>query len=211
MLPSVPVAVLSGPSFAIEVARGLPTAVTLACREAHWRETLPAALSSRHFRIYSSDDVIGAELGGAVKNVLAIACGVVEGRGFGDNGRAALITRGLAEIIRLATALGGRPATMMGLCGLGDLVLTCTAMQSRNFSLGFALGRGETLDTVLRARHSVTEGVYTAAAVVALATRHRVDVPICAAVDAVLNHGADLDEAIAGLLARPPRAEALNA
>lgn len=206
-LPDAPPAVLSGPSFAAEVARQLPTAVTLACADSQWRERLPAWLSTSRFRIYSSDDVIGAELGGAIKNVLAIACGIVEGRAFGDNARAALITRGLAEMARLALAKGARPETLMGLSGLGDLVLTCNAMQSRNFSLGVALGRGQPLAEVLAARTSVAEGVYSAAAVTTLAARLGIDMPICRAVDAVLQGAADLDAQIEGLLSRPLRAE----
>jgi glycerol-3-phosphate dehydrogenase (NAD(P)+) len=203
----IPIAVLSGPSFAIEVARELPTAVTLACADDRLRKILPAALGTPRFRIYSSDDVIGAEIGGAVKNVLAIGCGIVAGRALGDNARAALITRGLAEMTRLAVRLGARPETLAGLSGLGDLVLTCTALQSRNFSLGVALGRGRPLAQILAERHGVTEGVYTAASVVERARRVGVALPICAAVDAVLNRGADLDDTIAGLLARPFRSE----
>lgn len=206
-LPETPVAVLSGPSFAIEVARRRPTAVTLACADAGCRDALPLALGTPEFRIYSSDDVVGAELGGAVKNVLAIACGIVEGRGLGDNARAALITRGLAEMARLAAALGARPETLMGLSGLGDLVLTCNAMQSRNYSVGVALGRDEKLADILAARTSVAEGVYSAAAVTEMARREGVIMPICFAVDAVLNGGGGVDEAIAGLLARPFRPE----
>ena len=204
---TVPIAVLSGPSFAAEVARELPTAVTLACADARLRRDLPAAIGTPRFRIYSTDDVIGAELGGAIKNVLAIACGIVAGRGLGDNARAALITRGLAEMARLAVALGAKPATLTGLSGLGDLVLTCSALQSRNFSLGVALGRGARLKDALKERQGVTEGVFTAAAVVELAERYRVSMPISAAVDAVLNQGADLDQTIASLLARPFRDE----
>lgn len=206
-LPEAPIAVLSGPSFAAEVARQLPTAVTLACRDERWRERLTVLLSTSRFRIYSTDDVIGAELGGAVKNVLAIACGIVEGRAFGDNARAALITRGLAEMARLALAKGARPETLMGLSGLGDLVLTCNAMQSRNYSLGVALGRGQPLAAVLAERTSVAEGVYSAAAVTTLAERLAVDMPICRAVDAVLKGAIDLDAQIEGLLSRPLRAE----
>lgn len=204
----VPVATLTGPSFAIEVARELPTAVTFACRDATLRQALPPAIGTPRFRIYSSDDIEGAELGGAVKNVLAIACGIVAGRGLGDNARAALITRGLAEMTRLAVALDARPETLMGLSGLGDLVLTCNAMQSRNFSLGVALGEGRTISDILGERRSVTEGVHSAASVTGLACRLGVSMPICAAVDAVLNQGADLDETIAGLLARPFKREA---
>lgn len=202
-----PVAILSGPTFAAEVARGLPTAVTLACADHDLGAGLVAALGSRTFRPYRSDDVVGSQVGGAVKNVLAIACGVVEGRKLGDNARAALITRGLAEITRLALALGGRAETLMGLSGLGDLTLTCSSLQSRNMSLGAALGEGRALGDILAARRSVAEGVYTAAAVVGLAGRLGVDMPICAAVDAILNRGAGLDETIDGLLSRPFRGE----
>jgi glycerol-3-phosphate dehydrogenase (NAD(P)+) len=210
-LPGVPLAVLSGPSFAAEVARDLPTAVVLAAADARLRAELPAALSTPFFRIYSTDDVVGAELGGAVKNVLAIACGIVRGRRLGDNGRAALITRGLAETARLAAAKGARAETLMGLSGIGDLVLTCSAMRSRNFSLGAALGRGIPLRHIMDARISVAEGVHSAEAVCQLASRLDVDMPICRAVDDVLNRGADIDATIAALLARPPGAEALNA
>ncbi|MDQ2102901.1 NAD(P)H-dependent glycerol-3-phosphate dehydrogenase [Azospirillum isscasi] len=202
-----PLAVLSGPTFAAEVARGLPTAVTLACADAALGARLVEALGSRTFRPYLSDDVVGSQIGGAVKNVLAIACGVVEGRRLGDNARAALITRGLAEITRLALALGGRAETLMGLSGLGDLTLTCSSLQSRNMSLGAALGAGRTLAEVLAERRSVAEGVYTAAAVVGLAGRKGVDMPICGAVDAILNRGAGLDATIDGLLSRPFREE----
>lgn len=207
VLPQAPVAILSGPTFAAEVARDLPVALTLATRDRALAATLRATLGTPRFRTYTSDDVIGAQVGGAVKNVLAIACGIVEGRRLGDSTRAALITRGLAELVRLAVAKGGRPETLMGLSGLGDLTLTCNAMQSRNFSLGVALGKGEKLAEVLGQRRSVAEGVYTAASVTALARRLEVEMPISAAVDAVLNHGADLDDAIAGLLARPLGAE----
>ena len=206
-LPDAPIAVLSGPSFAIEVARDLPTAVTLASADAKLREVLPVALGTRSFRIYSSEDVIGAEVGGALKNVIAIAAGVVHGRQMGDNARAALITRGLAEMARLGVALGAKAETLMGLSGLGDLMLTCSAMQSRNFSLGDALGRGEPLATVLASRTSVAEGVFSAAAVTELARRHGVTMPIASAVDAVVNAGTSVDATIESLLTRPLRAE----
>jgi len=206
-LPSVPMAVLSGPTFAAEVARGLPTAITLACADQTLGEALVHALGTATFRPYWSDDVIGVQVGGAIKNVLAIACGIVEGRGLGDNARAALVTRGLAELTRLAASMGGRPETLMGLSGLGDLLLTATSLQSRNYSLGVALGEGKTLDHVLGERRSVAEGVHTAAAVVALGARLGVDLPIAGAVDAVLSGRADLDQAISGLLSRPFRSE----
>lgn len=202
-LPGRPVAVLSGPTFAGEVARGLPAAVTLACRDAALSEALAAALRTPAFRPYHSTDVAGAELGGAVKNVLAIACGITQGRALGENARAALITRGLAEMTRLALARGGRAETLMGLAGLGDLTLTCTSATSRNYAHGFAIGRGEAPTGGV-----VVEGVSTAAALVALAARHKVEMPIAEAVDAILNRGADIDAVIAGLLARPLRAEA---
>lgn len=200
---AAPVAVLSGPTFAIEVAREMPTAVTLACIDEDLGQVLCKRLSSRYFRPYYSYDIIGAQLGGAVKNVLAIACGIVEGKKMGDNARAALITRGLSEIARLGLVMGADERTLMGLSGLGDLTLTCNAMQSRNFSLGVALGQGRSLQDVLAERKSVTEGVYTAAAVTEMARREQVDMPICQAVDAVLNLGADLDAVILGLLTRP--------
>ena len=207
VLPDTPLAVLSGPTFAAEVARGQPTAVTLACADPLLGARLVEALGGRMFRPYLSDDMIGAQIGGAVKNVLAIACGVVEGKCCGDNARAALITRGLAEMVRLGVALGGRAETLMGLSGLGDLTLTCTSRQSRNNSLGVALGEGRPLADILGERQTVAEGVHSAAAVVALAARVGVDMPICAAVDAILNGGAGIEEVIEGLLARPFRDE----
>jgi len=208
-LPGRPVAVLSGPTFAAEVARDLPTAVTLACADAPLGDALMAALGGTRFRTYLSDDVIGAEIGGAVKNVLAIACGIIEGRGFGDSARAALITRGLTEMTRLCLAKGGRAETMMGLSGLGDLTLTCSSRQSRNFSLGVALGAGEKLEDIMSARRTVAEGVFSAVAVVELAATLAIEMPIVEAVDAVLNRGEDLEAAIKGLLARPFRTEAV--
>ncbi len=208
VLPAVAPAVLSGPTFAIEVAQGLPAAVTLAAADRATGEALVGVLGRPTFRPYLSDDPIGAQVGGAVKNVVAIACGIVAGRRLGDNARAALITRGLAEIVRLGVALGGRPETLMGLSGLGDLTLTCNSTTSRNMSLGVALGRGETLASVLAARASVAEGVHSAEAVCALAARLGVEMPICAAVDAVLDRGADIDAVIDDLLARPFKAEA---
>ncbi|NQV54765.1 MAG: NAD(P)-dependent glycerol-3-phosphate dehydrogenase [Rhodospirillales bacterium] len=206
-MPRVPIAVLSGPTFAAEVAEDKPTAVTLACADEMIAKVMMETLSSPHFRIYRSDDVIGAQIGGAVKNVLAIACGIVEGRRLGDNIRATIITRGLAEIIRIGLAKGARQETLSGLSGLGDLTLTCNAMQSRNFSLGVALGEGRKLDDVLAERNSVAEGVYTASSITDLARRLDVEAPICTAVDGVINHFADIDATIAGLLARPLKEE----
>ncbi|MFO0988809.1 MAG: NAD(P)H-dependent glycerol-3-phosphate dehydrogenase [Alphaproteobacteria bacterium] len=206
-LPKHPLAILSGPSFAAEVARGLPTAVTVAAREMETADAVAQALRGRAFRPYHSDDPVGVEIGGAVKNVIAIACGVVVGRGLGESARAALLTRGLAEMTRLGVAKGAKAETFMGLSGLGDLALTCGSPQSRNMSLGVALGQGKPLAEILASRRSVAEGVATAPAVLALAKRLGVDMPISAAVDAVLHEGADIDETIQALLARPLKAE----
>ena len=207
ILPRASLAVLSGPTFAAEVARGLPTAVTLAAADAGLGQRVIAAMGTREFRPYLSDDVAGAQIGGAVKNVLAIACGIIMGRGLGDNARAALITRGLAEMVRLALAKGGKAETLMGLSGLGDLTLTCSSTQSRNHSLGMALGKGEALAQFLAARRSVAEGVSSAAAAATLAQRLGVEMPIVSAVDAILHRGAKIDAVIEGLLARPFKAE----
>ena len=207
VLPGRAVAVLSGPTFAIEVARGRPTAVTLAAEDAALGAVLVKALGSRTFRPYLSGDIVGAQIGGAVKNVIAIACGIVAGRGLGDNARAALITRGLAEIVRLGRAKGARPETLMGLSGLGDLTLTCTSGLSRNYALGVALGDGETLDALMAGRRGVAEGVFSAGAAVALAETLGVRMPISGGVDAILNQGAPIEAAIEALLARPFRAE----
>ena len=206
-LPGAVPAVLSGPTFAGEVAAGLPTAITLACRDAEAGQALVTALGGRAFRPYLTDDVTGAQIGGAVKNVLAIACGIVAGRQLGENARAALITRGLAEMTRLGEALGARRETLMGLSGLGDLVLTCTSAKSRNTSLGLALAAGEDAAAYLAGRPSVAEGAATAGAVLELAARHAVELPICRAVDAIVNRGAAIDGEIEGLLARPFRGE----
>lgn len=207
VLPDRAIAILTGPTFAIEMARGLPTAATLACADDKLGADLVQRLGRPTFRPYLSDDVLGAQIGGAVKNVLAIACGIVIGRQLGDNARAALITRGLAEMTRLGLSLGGRRETLMGLSGLGDLVLTCSAHQSRNLSLGVALGEGKSLAEIMGARRTVAEGVHTARAIEALALRQKIEMPICAAVDAVLHKQASIDEMLAALLARPFRAE----
>lgn len=207
ILPDHPLAALSGPSFAAEVARGLPVALTLACKDAALGRQLIAMLGSPMFRLYQSEDIVGAEIGGAVKNVLAIACGIVEGRGLGDNARAALITRGLAELMRLGRKKGAATETMMGLAGLGDLVLTCNAMQSRNFSFGHALGQGKSAAEILAERVAVTEGVTSAVSVVQLAATLGVDMPICAAVHAIIHEGRDIDTAIRMLMDRPLTSE----
>ena len=205
-LPGEQIAALSGPSFAADVARDLPTAVTVA-GQGEVPERLSAALSSRNFRIYQSDDLIGIEIGGAVKNVIAIACGIAMGRGLGDNARAALISRGLAEIVRLGTALGGRAETLMGLSGLGDLVLTATGEKSRNYGAGLELGRGRSFAAIMANRRSVVEGAVAAPAVLALARRHGIEMPICAAVDEVLAGRLTVDDAVASLMMRPAGSE----
>jgi glycerol-3-phosphate dehydrogenase (NAD(P)+) len=207
VLPGRPIAMLSGPSFAEEVLRGLPTAVSIATEDPALGRTLAGALAAGAFRPYWTHDVLGVALGGAVKNVLAIAAGIVEGRGLGHNAAAALITRGFAEMARLGTAMGAELETMTGLSGLGDLVLTCHGPLSRNRSLGAALGKGTKLADHLAGRRQVVEGEATAPAVLARAARHKIEMPICAAVDAILHRGADLDEAIRALLARPLRRE----
>lgn len=206
-LPAAPHAALSGPTFAIEVAKGIPSAVTLAAEDERLADQLIQAIGTPKFRPYRSDDLIGVEIGGAVKNVLAIACGIVQGRGMGDNTRAALITRGLAEVVRLGVAKGARAETLMGLSGIGDLTLTCNAMQSRNFSLGVALGEGRALAEIMGERKAVTEGVFSARAVIELAGRLGVDMPISTAVNAIVNHDQDIDQVIEGLLSRPFTAE----
>lgn len=205
--PATPLAVLSGPSFAAEVARDLPTAVVIASRDSILAEFLAVALGNPRFRPYLSEDVTGVELGGAIKNVLAIACGVVDGLRLGDNARAALITRGLAEMTRLGLAKGARAETFAGLSGLGDLVLTCCGGLSRNRALGVALGRGQSVDEALAGSRSVVEGVASAASIAALAASLRVEMPIIAAVDAVLHRGMAIAPMIEGLLARPRRSE----
>ena len=207
VLPTAPLAVLSGPGFAADVVRGLPTAVTLACHDAALGASLAATTGYRNFRIYWSDDVAGVELGGAVKNVLAIAAGIADGKKLGASAHAALVTRGFAEMRRFGAALGAKPATLSGLSGLGDLLLTCGSAQSRNMSLGRGLGQGQSLASILGARRSVSEGVATAAAVVALARTHNLDMPIAEAVHAICQGTITVDAAMASLLARPFKAE----
>ncbi len=204
--PDRPAAVLTGPNFAGEVAAGLPAAAVIASADERLRTHLAALLGTPQFRLYGNDDPIGAQVGGAAKNVVAIAAGAVIGAGLGENARAALITRGVSEISRLIVALGGRAETAMGLSGLGDLLLTCTGTSSRNFSLGLALGRGEGLSEILAARSGVTEGVATAPALVSRAGA--LEIPICAAVAAVVEGRMILGEAITALLSRPRREEA---
>ena len=205
--PECDIAVLSGPTFAHEVAEGLPTAVTLACSggEAQWDDLAPV-IARTTFRPYYSDDVTGAEIGGAVKNVLAIACGVVDGLDLGQNARAALIARGYAEMLRFGETLGARAETLAGLCGLGDLVLTCSSTSSRNFSLGKALGEGQTAAALMADRRTVAEGAFTAPVLDRLAQERGIAMPIVAAVNGLLD-GASPRETVQALLARPLRAE----
>jgi glycerol-3-phosphate dehydrogenase (NAD(P)+) len=203
--PACVPAVLSGPSFAADVARGLPTAVTLAAEDGELADRLSATLASSQFRPYAATDLVGVQIGGALKNVLAIACGAVAGKGWGASALAALTARGFAELARLGEALGARPETLTGLSGLGDLVLTCSSAQSRNFAFGMALGAGE---DPAAAGGKLAEGVHTASVAVAFATRHGVEVPISAAVADVLAQRISLDGALASLMGRPLRREA---
>jgi glycerol-3-phosphate dehydrogenase (NAD(P)+) len=201
------VAALSGPSFAEEVARGVPTAVVVACADPGRAEKLQAAFNGPRFRVYTSDDVIGVELGGALKNVIAIAVGVCDGIGFGENTRAAVITRGLAEITRLGVALGAHAATFAGLSGIGDLVVTCTSRRSRNHTVGVRLGRGERLAAIVADMKQVAEGITNAAAARAVAQERQVAVPITEQICAVLHEGRDPHAAVEALLTREPRPE----
>lgn len=207
--PRSQVAVLSGPTFAHEVARGLPTAVTLAAEDPSLAEQLRDRIKQPTFRIYLSDDVTGAEIGGAVKNVLAIACGVVEGRRLGQNARAALIARGFAEMTRFGLAFGARRETLAGLSGLGDLVLTCSSTSSRNYALGKGLGEGRSAAELLSDRRTVAEGAFTAPVLAKLALEHEIDMPIVKATDALIAGRVDVDEALGALLSRPPKSEAI--
>lgn len=205
--PTSPIAVLSGPTFAHEVAKGLPTAITLACEDRTLGQRLAARIARPSFRPYLSDDLIGAEIGGAVKNVLAIACGVAEGAGLGLNARAALISRGFAEMTRFGLARGARPETLGGLSGLGDLVLTCSSTNSRNFSLGKGLGEGASAADLLANRRTVAEGAFTAPVLRDAARAAGVEMPVVEAVCALLADAAPLGTVIDALLARPLRPE----
>ena len=205
--PDAQVAVLSGPTFAHEVAAGLPTAVTLACEDEALGAAIRARIAQPTFRTYATDDVAGAEVGGAVKNVLAIACGVVEGRRLGQNARAALSARGFAEMSRFGLAMGARRETLAGLSGFGDLVLTCSSTSSRNYSLGKGLGEGRSASELMADRRTVAEGAFTAPVLHRLAQGKSIDMPIVAAVAALLAGEAGVDEVLENLLARPTRPE----
>lgn len=206
-LPQAEIAVLSGPTFAEEAAQNKPTALTLACGNEALGKELVATLGTPTFRPYYSSDVIGVQIGGAVKNVMAIAAGIVAGKKLGDNARAALITRGLAEISRLAAALGGQTYTLMGLSGLGDLVLTANSTQSRNFTVGLELGKGRGLSDILSEKRTIAEGVFTAAAVLERAARAGVEMPICEGLSRIMNENVPVDDVIQSLFARPFKSE----
>ncbi len=201
------IAVISGPSFALEAARGEPTAVVLASRDAALVTELQEEFAGPNFRLYTNDDVLGVELAGAMKNVMAIAAGACQGLGLGSNALAALITRGLAEMTRLAVALGARPETLSGLAGLGDLVLTCTGALSRNRFVGIELGKGRSLGEIMANMRMVAEGVGTAAPLLALAREHRIEMPITEQVDAILHEGKSPKDAIRDIMERPLKRE----
>lgn len=203
VVPSATIAIMSGPTFAGEIARGLPSAVTIATKDKDVAQELKDSLAVKTLRPYVTTDVIGAQLGGALKNVIAIACGIVEGRKMGDSARAALLTRGVAEMARLAVAMGAQKETLLGMCGIGDLMLTCSSMQSRNYSLGVALGQGQSMTDILKDRKAVTEGVHTSRSALTLAHKHAVDMPITEAVNHFLNEGGSIDEVIEEMLNRP--------
>jgi glycerol-3-phosphate dehydrogenase (NAD(P)+) len=205
--PRASLAVLSGPTFADEVARGLPTAVTLAAEDMELAERLRERIARPSFRIYVSDDVAGAEIGGAVKNVLAIACGVVEGKGLGQNARAALVARGFAEMRRFGLACGAKAETLAGLSGLGDLVLTCSSTSSRNYSLGIGIGEGRSAAELLANRKTVAEGAFTAPVLARVSREKGIDMPIVNAVDALIAGRSNVEQVLDELLSRPPRAE----
>ncbi len=210
VLPGNPIAIVSGPNFADEAARGLPTATTIACEDKSQWELLTYAVGGKLFRPYLTDDVIGTQIGGAIKNVIAIACGIAHGRGLGENAQAAIVTRGFAEMARLALARGGRYETLMGLSGLGDLLLTCGSTKSRNMSFGVAVGKGKPVKEVLEARgRSATEGVLAAESVMKMARKYEVQMPICQAVYRVLYEDESVDEVMKSLLERPFSVEGL--
>lgn len=201
--PDNPYAILTGPTFASEIARGLPCAVTIATKNKDAAKILQTALGTKKFRPYFTDDIIGTQLGGALKNVIAIASGVVHGKGLGESARAAIMTRGVAELAELAAAMGARRETLLDMCGIGDLMLTASSMQSRNFSLGAALGEGQSMDEILSQRNAVTEGVHTAESALALAKKYNVTMPITETVNRCLKGELSIDQAIIDLMARP--------
>lgn len=203
VLPKVPLVVLSGPTFAREVAVNMPSAVTIASKYQQIAQNVADTIGQPTFRPYLSRDVVGAEVGGAVKNVLAVACGIVAGLELGENARAALITRGLAEMVRFGEIFGAKRETMMGLCGLGDLILTCSSTQSRNMSLGMALGQGKTVKEIMSDRKTVAEGYHTAGILAEIALRENIEMPIAGAVNEILHKGGDVREIVQNLMNRP--------
>ncbi len=203
VLPKSPLVVLSGPTFAREVALGMPSAVTIASKYQQIAQNVAETLGQPTFRPYLSRDVIGAEVGGAVKNVLAVACGIVAGLELGENARAALIARGLAEMVRFGESFGAKRETMMGLCGLGDLILTCSSSQSRNMSLGMALGQGKSVDEIMSGRISVAEGYHTAGILAEIAERENIEMPIAGAVNEILHNSGNVKEIVQDLMNRP--------
>lgn len=203
---NLPLAIMTGPTFASEVAKGLPAAVTISSANKDVAARIAEEFSSKSLRPYITDDLLGSQIGGAVKNVIAIASGVIMGKNFGENAKAALVTRGLAEMARLASAMGAKRETLMGMCGMGDLMLTCSSMQSRNFSLGMALGEGQKMEDIMRERGAVvTEGVPTAAALMTMARKNAVEMPIAHGVNMMVNEGKTADEIIGSILERPLR------
>ena len=207
VLPHMPVAVISGPNFAPEIAKTLPTATTLACADRHHREAVVSALNYTNFRLYLSNDIIGVQIGGAVKNVLAIGCGIASAYGLGENAVASLVTRGLAELAQLGMKKGGAHETFYGLSGLGDVILTCMGTQSRNYKLGRAIGRGADVDDILESTKETVEGFYTALSVITLAQRLNVSMPVCETIHKVLYEDLSVDRAVHFLLDRPIRDE----
>lgn len=205
--PKAKLAFLTGPNFAGEIASGLPSASTLACADAEVGGYLQEALTAKNLRLYLTSDIIGAQVAGAIKNVIAIACGIASGLGLGESARAALVTRGLAEMSRLTVALGGDRTTLMGQCGVGDMMLTCSSMKSRNFSCGVALAQGQTMDQIVASRNSVTEGISTAKAAIYLMNQYKVDMPIVRNVYACLYEGLSVQDAVTAILNRPARME----
>ncbi|MEQ1789819.1 MAG: NAD(P)H-dependent glycerol-3-phosphate dehydrogenase [Rickettsiales bacterium] len=204
ILPHNPIAIISGPNFADEAAMGLPTATTIACADTSLWDTLMYAIGGRLFRPYMTDDIIGAQIGGAIKNVIAIACGIAMGRNMGENARAALVTRGFAEMGRFSSAVGGKYETLMGLSGLGDLILTCGSVKSRNMSFGMAIGQGEAKDKLLTSRgRSALEGVVSSESIYKLARKHNVSMPICEAIYRIVHEDAPVEQVIDALLERP--------
>lgn len=205
--PKAQLAFLTGPNFAIEIAGGLPSASTLACADAHIGQDIQSALTAKNLRLYLTTDIIGAQVAGAIKNVIAIACGIAHGLNLGESARAALVTRGLAEISRLTIALGGQRDTLMGQCGVGDLMLTCSSLKSRNFSCGVELAAGKKMDEIIASRNSVTEGISTAEATIKLMDDYKIDMPIVQSVYDCLYNSLPVRDAVTSILSRPARNE----